>query len=143
VHSPTMDLMYLPNASFMQVILKQNGFKEVTIEKIAVERLWDEWVRNYPLLTSRKPIPVFLNPWSQEPLRDVALKQHQALSKIGGRLFVRGTGWVDVAEVEAENFTPGTLAKLARKLFGDRAVHWLRERLANQVDESYTVTAWR
>jgi SAM-dependent methyltransferase len=143
VHSPTMDLMYLPNTTFMEVILKQNGFKDISIQKIAVERLWDEWVGNYPLLTSKAEIPVFLNPWSPEPLRKIQLRQHQALSKIDGRLFARAVGWVNVEDVEAEVFTPGTLARFARKVFGDRAVHWMREVLANQVDESYTITAYR
>lgn len=143
VHSPSMDLMFLPNAAFMEVILKQHGFKRVTIKEISIDKLYDEWVSNYPLLTSTTQISTYLNPWSSDPLSEVKLNQVQALSKVGERAFARGLGWVNVKEVEADVFKPRAFLGMARKVFGTDATLWLKSRLNRTVDVSYTIIAER
>jgi SAM-dependent methyltransferase len=143
VHSPQMDLMYLPNESFMNVILKQNGFKRVTIQKIDIDVLFNEWVADFPLVTSSVEVPVFENPWSTNPIMVTKLNGLQALSKIDDRIYSRGVGWVDVKGLTVQTFQPRPLFKLARKVLGSKSSGWLKSRMARQKEESYTIIAER
>ncbi len=143
VHSERMDLMFLPNATFMEVILKQNGFKDVSIRKIRSQQLLEEWVMDFPLVTSKDEISVFLTPWAQEPLRTMKMTAHQALCKVGDYLFIRRVGWVKVGDIQAEIFRPRALYSFARKMFGNEAIFWLKERLSHEFEDSYTITATR
>jgi SAM-dependent methyltransferase len=143
VHGPTEDLMFLPNAAFMRAVLKENGFREVTFHKIAVDRLFDDWASSYPLLTSEREVPVFIDPWEEKPIKTSHLRQNQALCKIGNRLFVRGAGWVDADGVVARRFLPGRFARAVRKSLGDSFVHWLRNLVKHPMGESYTIVATR
>lgn len=144
VHNENMDLMYLPNFTFMEVILKQNGFRNITFKKVAVQKLFNEWVTDYPLLTSSSKVPVFQTPWSSEVIDTVHLNKHQALSKVDGRVFARRSGWVNISDVRAEIFRPRPMLRFARKVFGEDAVLWLKSKfIAKEQDDSYTITATR
>jgi SAM-dependent methyltransferase len=143
VHSETMDLMYLPNAAFMEVALKQNGFRSVNIQKIKSGRLLEDQVSDFPLVTSNSEVEVFATPWSKEPTRTLKMTAHQALSKVGDRLFIRRIGWVKTADVHPEIFRPRALYSFARKMFGNDAVFWLKDLLSQSIDDSYTIVATR
>jgi tRNA (mo5U34)-methyltransferase len=143
VHSPTYDLMYLPNAKFMEVILKQNGFKTVEFRKINVDLLFEDWVMNFPLVTADKEIPVFQNPWSDVVIKKLKPTQEQVLSRIGPRIMLRGSGWINIVDAKAETFQPRAIFSLARKLFGDTFVVKLKTLLNKQNDASYTIIAKR
>ncbi len=143
VHSPTMDLMYLPNATFMEVILKQNGFKHVSIQKIKSRLLFEEWVSDFPLATSEQEIPVYETPWSDIPMKSMKMTAHQGLSKVGDRLFIRRVGWVDIKNVKGEIFRPRAMYSFARKMFGNDAVMWLKDRFSGSVEDSYTIITTR
>ncbi|MBL0020235.1 MAG: methyltransferase domain-containing protein [Bacteroidetes bacterium] len=143
VHSPEMDLMFLPNATFMEVILKQNGFKHISIQKIKSRQLLEEVVSDFPLVTSATEVQIYASPWSTEPVRTMKMTAAQALSKVEDRLFIRRIGWVKVSDVSAEIFRPRALYSFARKMFGKNAVMWLKDVLSQDVDESYTIVATR
>ncbi|HEX2900919.1 MAG TPA: class I SAM-dependent methyltransferase [Bacteroidia bacterium] len=143
VHSDKMDLMFLPNATFMDVVLRQNGFKHISIQKVKSQRLLQEWVNDFPLMTSKAEIPIFATPWSQEPIKMVKLTAHQTLSKVGERLFIRRMGWVDLSQVTAEIFRPRALYSFARKMFGNDAVMWLKERISSESEDAYVIEARR
>lgn len=144
IHNEDMDLMFLPNFTFMEVLLKQNGFKNITFEKVAVQKLFNEWVTDYPLLTTNGAVAVYRTPWSQDVIGTVNLNQHQALSKVDDRVFARRVGWVNVSEVRAEIFRPRKMLSLARKVLGEDTVLWLKSKfVAKEQDDSYTITATR
>jgi hypothetical protein len=135
--------MFLPNAKFMEVILKQQGFKTVEFHKINVARLFDDWVTNFPLLSADREVQLFQDPWSSEPIGMIHPKQLQGLSKVQNRVLLRGNGWVEVADVRAEKFEPRMLAQFARKIFGVDAVVKMKSILGNEVEASYTIIAKR
>ena len=143
VNTDTYDLMFLPNRKFMEVVLKQCGFKEVTFQKINVDKLFDDWVMAFPLVTSARAIPVYAHPWSHEVIKQHTPKQEQALSKIGGRLLIRGAGWVDASDITAEVFHPRGLFRQVRRLLGDPAVVKMKALMSKQRDRSYTIIARR
>jgi tRNA (mo5U34)-methyltransferase len=143
VHAPNYDLMYLPNRKFMEVILKENGFKEIVFKKINVDRLFDDWVMYFPLINSDRSTPVYQNPWSNVVLREFQPKQEQALSKVGDRLFLRGIGWVNVADVTPQIFQPRGLFRTARKVLGNDAILKLKNVWKRDIESSYTIIARR
>ncbi len=143
VHTPTYDLMFLPNKTFMEVILKQCGFKDISFHKINVDKLFDDWVMDFPLVTSTRAIPVFEHPWSDQVIKQHTPTQEQALSKIGERLLIRSTGWVNVADIQAEVFQPRGLFRHVRRILGDPAVVKMKAMLSRQRDRSYTIIAHR
>lgn len=143
VHSATYDLMYLPNRKFMEVILRENGFKEITFQKINVDQLFENWVTNFPLISSNRSISVYQNPWSTVEMRSLQPKQEQALCKVGDRLFLRGIGWVNAGDVTPEIFQPRGLFRTARKVFGNNAILKLKNAWKRNAECSYTITAKR
>jgi hypothetical protein len=95
------------------------------------------------LVTSTREISVFQNPWSTEPIASVKPVQGQVLSKVGNRIMLRGSGWINVDEVTSETFKPRGLFSLARKVFGDDVIVKLKRKVFRQIDASYTILARR
>ncbi len=143
VHTENYDLMYLPNAKFMEVILKQNGFKEVTFQKINVDQLFDNWVMDFPLVTANEEIQVFESPWSSVVVKQFKPTREQAISKVGERLLLRGHGWIDMDKITGEIFKSRPMFAMARKIFGDGAVVKIKRLIYKQPDTSYTIIATR
>jgi SAM-dependent methyltransferase len=144
-HLSSDALLWLPSATFMEAILKQFGFHQVTIEKIDVNLVFEEWATTFPLITSKGKVRAFETPWSSEPISETDIKGWKGIANVDDRVLVRSVGWVNVKDVTPYLVEMSKFMGVAKRLFGDRYARWLKEILQGNKTKgnSYTIIAKR
>jgi tRNA (mo5U34)-methyltransferase len=136
--------LFTPSLTYIRNLLKDCGFKDVKIIRTSNSALYDNWVFSFPLAQSTRSIGLYLDPWAKAPIAELPpMKEEQGLMKIGDRIFLRGKGWVNAADIQVTWIKPRMVAKLFRKLVGERYYQLLKERRATADSHAYTVIATR
>jgi SAM-dependent methyltransferase len=87
------------NLSYIFVVLKEHGFKEIEVKTIYHNRYFDWQSESFPGILNEEPVQIFASPNDAAAKKSAIAKGAWVLAEYNDCIFARGLGWIRKNEV--------------------------------------------